>query len=132
MTDTSEILSLPAKPSLEHLRKEAKQRLVVLRGASANAQLTDAQLLVARRYGFSSWRALKLEVESRAAYLTDTRPRPLPLSVVFRPQASANARRFSALQNPTELELSFFPAIAVGAGFVQAITLLATAFAVLH
>jgi hypothetical protein len=60
---------LPAHPSLEHLRKEAKQQLGLLRKRAASAQLTDAQLLVARTYGFTSWRALKLEVDARRTAL---------------------------------------------------------------
>ncbi|MBN9555330.1 MAG: hypothetical protein J0H61_11790 [Alphaproteobacteria bacterium] len=54
--------SLPTRPSLEHLRKMSKQRLAKLRAAGASAQLADAQLLLAREYGFSSWRALKAAV----------------------------------------------------------------------
>src|SRR5512145_3306995 len=55
--------SLPARPSLEWLRKTAKDRLDVLRVAQPGARLADAQLAVAREYGFSSWRALKAEVD---------------------------------------------------------------------
>jgi hypothetical protein len=40
----------------------SKQRLAKLRAAGASAQLADAQLLLAREYGFSSWRALKAAV----------------------------------------------------------------------
>ncbi len=56
--------SLPSHPSLEWLRKAAKDRLVVLRAGDPNARLADAQLAVAREYGFASWRALKAHVES--------------------------------------------------------------------
>jgi len=56
---------LPAHPSLDHIRKEAKQLLGVLRARANSAQLADAQLIVARTYGFSSWRSLKLEVDQR-------------------------------------------------------------------
>jgi hypothetical protein len=55
--------SLPTQPSLEYLRKEAKRRLVKMRAGGASVQLADAQLLLAREYGFSSWRALKADVE---------------------------------------------------------------------
>ena len=65
MTIEAQNRALPAKPSLEHLRKEAKQQLAVLRSRAASVQLADAQLVVARSYGFSSWRALKTEVDSR-------------------------------------------------------------------
>src|SRR5262245_58738089 len=56
---------LPARPNLEHLRNEAKQRLRDLRRADAEAKLASAQLLVARDYGFPSWRALKAAVDRR-------------------------------------------------------------------
>ena len=55
--------ALPDAPSLEWLRKQAKQRLTLLRDRDASAQLADAQLAVAREYGFRSWRALKAHVD---------------------------------------------------------------------
>jgi len=55
--------ALPAQPSLEHLKNEAKQRLKALRAQLPRAQLTEAQLAVARDYGFASWRALKTHVD---------------------------------------------------------------------
>jgi ankyrin repeat protein len=56
---------LPDRASLEHLRNEAKQRLRKMRGQDPAARLTDAQLLVARAYGFSSWRQLKAAVDEQ-------------------------------------------------------------------
>lgn len=56
--------SLPDAPNLEWLRKQAKHRLAELRQAAADAKLADAQLDVARQYGFPSWRALKAHVDS--------------------------------------------------------------------
>jgi tetratricopeptide (TPR) repeat protein len=50
--------ALPARPNLEHLRKEAKQRLKLLRAADPAAKLAEAQREVAREYGFPSWRRL--------------------------------------------------------------------------
>jgi ankyrin repeat protein len=55
--------ALPAQPSLEHLKHEAKQRLKALRTQQPRARLTEAQLAVAREYGFASWRALKAHVD---------------------------------------------------------------------
>ena len=63
MSDTS----LPARASLEYLRKLAKDRLAVLRTADARAQLATALLSVAQEHGFSSWRALKAELDGRRA-----------------------------------------------------------------
>jgi len=69
---------LPARPSLEHLKKQAKDLLSALEGADPSAietvrryfpsqhsvGLNDAQLVVAREYGFESWPKLKDHVEA--------------------------------------------------------------------
>lgn len=55
--------TLPDAPSLEWLRKQAKQRLTFLRERDSSARLADAQLSLAREYGFRSWRALKAHVD---------------------------------------------------------------------
>ena len=54
---------LPKQPSLEYLKKLAKNRLQELRRKDPEAKLTTAQLDVAREYGFSSWRALKAHID---------------------------------------------------------------------
>jgi hypothetical protein len=62
-----------ARANLEHLKNEAKQRLKTMRaqspaarspGVHSEVRLSDAQLLVARSYGFASWRKLKVHVEA--------------------------------------------------------------------
>jgi ankyrin repeat protein len=58
-------LQLPERASLEYLKKRAKERLPELRQRDARAKLADAQLAIARDYGFSSWRALKAEIDRR-------------------------------------------------------------------
>src|ERR1700732_4155954 len=63
---------LPERASLEYLKKLAKDRLQDLRRADPQAKLATALLAVARDHGFSSWRALKAEVEQSAG----KRPRP--------------------------------------------------------
>jgi hypothetical protein len=55
---------LPHRPNLEHLRKQAKERLVELRGKDSRATLADAQHAIAAEYGFDSWPKLKAHVES--------------------------------------------------------------------
>jgi hypothetical protein len=71
---------LPAKPNLEHLKKQAKQllhdlqqskpdaverfRTSGLSSTPANVKLADAQHVVARDYGFASWPKLKEHVDS--------------------------------------------------------------------
>lgn len=58
---------LPEHPSLEYLRKLAKNRLPELRQTQPDAKLATALLLVAREHGFPSWRALKAQLDSRRA-----------------------------------------------------------------
>jgi hypothetical protein len=55
---------LPANPSLEHLKKQAKELLRQNRQQDARATLANAQYTLAREYGFRSWLALKAHVES--------------------------------------------------------------------
>jgi ankyrin repeat protein len=57
-------LSLPVRANLEHLKNEAKQLLKELRRENAEATLSEAQLAVARRYSFTSWRTLKAHVDA--------------------------------------------------------------------
>ena len=63
-TPASGPLALPDAPSLEWLRKQSKRSLAALRQTNPNAQLSDAQFDLAKRYGFPSWRALKAHVDS--------------------------------------------------------------------
>ena len=60
-------LELPAKPNLEHLQKQAKALLRKMQqGDPASLKLADAQLAIAREYGFASWPTLKQHVEHLA------------------------------------------------------------------
>ena len=56
--------ALPARANLEHLKNEAKQRLKMMRLRNPTAQLSEAQLLLARDYGFPSWCKMKSYVDS--------------------------------------------------------------------
>src|SRR5262245_35387737 len=56
--------TLPTRPDIEWLKKAAKERLADLRTHDASAKLHQAQLDIARDYGFSSWRALKAHVDA--------------------------------------------------------------------
>jgi len=60
---------LPARPNLEFLKNEAKDRLDDLLRTDPRAQLADAQFALAQDYGFASWPKLKEHVESLAATL---------------------------------------------------------------
>ena len=59
--------SLPVHPSLEWLKKTAKDELTLLRVQNPEAVLADAQRHIARDYGFDSWRKLKRHVEQQRA-----------------------------------------------------------------
>lgn len=63
-TPESAPLTLPDNPNLEWLRKQAKARLAELRRVDPGAKLSTAQFEIAKRYGFSSWRALKEHLDS--------------------------------------------------------------------
>jgi hypothetical protein len=56
--------TLPFRPNLEHLKKQAKALLRDLQAGRPDAQLADAQHQLAREYGFSSWPALHAHVEA--------------------------------------------------------------------
>src|SRR5215831_13341424 len=51
---------LPARPSLESLRKQAKKL-----ARDRSVSLRDAQLVLAREYGFAGWQGLTAEVSKR-------------------------------------------------------------------
>jgi ankyrin repeat protein len=88
---------LPARPSLEQLRKQAKDllralragdadaasrvRAIIPRGSTDDLALADAQFVLAREHGFESWSALVQHIESldpRAAVLPRRPPiRPI-------------------------------------------------------
>lgn len=60
--------------NLQWYRKLAKRRLGEMRDRGEDARLAEAQFVVAREAGFSSWRALKVEVERQAAAVPEARP----------------------------------------------------------
>ena len=55
---------LPPHPSLEYLKKQAKESLRDMRQRDPASKLAGAQHAIAREYGFSSWTKLKAHVES--------------------------------------------------------------------
>ena len=55
---------LPERPSLEQLRKQAKEHLETQRAADPSVTLSAAQHALAREYGFDSWPKLVHHVES--------------------------------------------------------------------
>src|SRR4051794_25548881 len=70
--------SLPARPDFQQLRHQARDLLRAAQSGDAAAltrvhavadevSLANAQLAVAREYGFASWTRLKIEVDRRKA-----------------------------------------------------------------
>src|SRR5690242_10140079 len=71
--------TLPDRPNLEHLKKQAKsllsaarakepealQRFRILPAPATDLALHDAQSVIAREYGFKSWNELREHVEER-------------------------------------------------------------------
>ena len=92
-----------------------------------SARLADAQFLLAREYGFSSWPALKAEVERRR----------LLCGAVDMPVAAAPMRRPSRepagiLANPATAELALFPAAVAGFAVTQLASIGGSLAALLH
>ena len=69
--------TLPESASLDHLRRQAKDLLVMLRRSQPSATLADAQASVAREYGCESWAQLKAAAEERRAAPTAIAPAEL-------------------------------------------------------
>jgi hypothetical protein len=63
---------LPDSASLDHLRRQAKEQLAVLRRTRPEATLAEAQANLARQHGFESWAAMKADVERRRAANPET------------------------------------------------------------
>jgi ATP-dependent Clp protease ATP-binding subunit ClpC len=67
---------LPDRPNLEHLRKQAKERLREMKLRDPGARLADAQHAIACEYGFPSWSQLKQSVTSSSTQPTSASPGP--------------------------------------------------------
>jgi ankyrin repeat protein len=94
---------LPAKPNLEHLKKQAKkllydfqegepaaiERFLASRSPSAGPKLAEAQHVIALEYGFASWPELKEHVDSLARV---RKPSELLCAAVCASDASKVAR----------------------------------------
>jgi hypothetical protein len=65
MTGNAGKRPLPPIPHPDHLRKQAKTRLLAMRAKMPAARLADAQATIAREYGFENWAALQTEVARR-------------------------------------------------------------------
>ncbi|MBX7083223.1 MAG: ankyrin repeat domain-containing protein [Nannocystaceae bacterium] len=126
--------SLPARPSLEQLRKQAKELLAALRrgeatartafaehhpraGTATKASLADAQLVLARQYGLSSWLALRDEVELRALDFTARAARLVALAASDTPGPARSLAHALALlrREPALATADAFTALVMGA-----------------
>jgi hypothetical protein len=107
---------LPVRPSLEHLKTQAKDLLVALERGDAAAfkrirqslpaahgatdarlrklglALHDAQSVVAREYGFASWAELKSEVTSRVQGPSGAALRELRAKATYAREPSVGGR----------------------------------------
>ncbi|HZF41441.1 MAG TPA: hypothetical protein VE715_21660 [Blastocatellia bacterium] len=95
--NSSSARPLPRPANLEHLRKEAKQRLKAMRIDNPGATLAAAQLTAAREYGFTSWRRL-------VACVKDQRDKEAQLCDQLR-AASAGAQAPQAIRDGFEAEV---------------------------
>ena len=68
---------LPDRPSLEQLRKQAKEHLDTLRATDPSANLAAAQHALAREYGFESWPKLVHHVDALQPHRQMLRPAEL-------------------------------------------------------
>jgi Ankyrin repeats (3 copies) len=75
-TDGAPPIPLPDDPSLEQLRKQARELQVEMRRDDPSTKLSAAQRAVARRHGFASWPKLvhHLEVVERHTWRPDLVP----------------------------------------------------------
>jgi ankyrin repeat protein len=69
--------ALPSRPNLSYLKKLSKERLKLLRAKGASAKLADAQLHVAREFGFTSWRKLKAHLDAIAPAVAAASPQEI-------------------------------------------------------
>jgi hypothetical protein len=67
-TVSSSPVPLPSDPSIEQLRKQAREMQEEMRRDDPNVKLSTAQRLVARKYGFPSWPKLVRHLEVVARY----------------------------------------------------------------
>ena len=62
---------LADNPSIDFLRREAKDLLGAMRESDENVTLADAQRAIAEMYGFRTWTDLKAEVDRRREALPE-------------------------------------------------------------
>jgi hypothetical protein len=76
--------TLPESASLDHLRRQAKELLAIVRRSEPEATLGEAQAALAREYGFTTWSELKAEVARLRAAPPTVAPDDLVAALVRR------------------------------------------------
>ena len=113
--------TLPARPDLDHLRRQARDLLRAaqagdtkaadrISAVSARLNLAAAQLAVAREYGFASWARLKAAVEERDRDMAERAEQFCQLSVR---DWSGKAKKMLA-ETPELASYSFATAVVLG------------------
>ncbi|MFC7624639.1 phosphotransferase [Microlunatus sp. GCM10028923] len=91
--------TLPDRPSMDHLRQQAKELFAGLRENQPDLTLSGAQTLLAKQYGYRDWPGLKAEVDRRRADVKTADPKlAAELAEVFglgRPVGPMEALTFS-------------------------------------
>jgi ankyrin repeat protein len=119
--------SLPSKPSLEHLKKQAKELLAAYGSGQEDAvrrvrtyfdpgvriTLAKVQLVLAREHGFASWSELKRQIEHGEAPSVDD----------FVQAALDNGPRAAELWKKHRAGWQFHPAASALAGDIDALVL---------
>lgn len=90
--------SLPLRANLEWLKKLCKQRLAAMRAKQPEARLCDAQLTVAREYGFPSWRRLRAHVQEVRQKLDELTPANLSTESLTPPDDPDLVQLFAAIE----------------------------------
>jgi hypothetical protein len=106
------VSQLPLRPSLSHLRKQAKELHERLQQQNPDATLVEAQHALAREYGFASWPKLKVHVERLATLptpVTFQRYTPKAREAVFFSRLEAS-RRGSPVIEPEHVLLGLIRA----------------------
>ena len=96
---------LPQRPSLVHLKQQAKARLDAMRRSVPAAQLADALHAVAQEYGFSTWPELKAHIER--VVVTAPAPREGARPLAGRWIAEGSALHSLGVPSPAAATLDF-------------------------
>jgi len=121
MTNQNGKRALPLLPNADHLRKQAKARLVALKTEQPEVRLADAQRCLAQEYGFARWTELQAEVARRS---TAPHARRIHLRRAIAAFLSSKAQHASLTESEDASPLMFLRAgLVVQVGFVIVVLL---------